>query len=50
MSYCGLNHIKYRKIFDNMIEKGFNTRIDERWGARLSRNLSSLCFFIVITL
>jgi predicted transcriptional regulator len=34
MSYCGLNHIKHRKIIDDMVEKEFITRINEPWGSK----------------
>jgi predicted transcriptional regulator len=34
MSYCGLNNSKHKGILDDMVGKGFVTKIEEPWGTK----------------
>lgn len=34
MSYCGLNNSKHKGILDDMVDKGFVTKIEEPWGTK----------------
>lgn len=34
MAYCGLNNIKHREVVDELVNKGFITRLEEPWGSR----------------
>lgn len=34
MSYCGLNNSKHKGILDDMVSKGFVTKIEEPWGTK----------------
>lgn len=32
LSYCGLNNVKHKEIIDDLVAKGFISRIEEPWG------------------